>query len=196
MTAKQLVDGVNREVAQVLVIDRIELHLVDQVAQVWKLELDDTVVRQQVRGTSHEPVQVGDVGEDVVAENHVGSHAFVVQSSSELAGEFPKGTKFGVTISRYSMGCSLSVNIRELPGVELVEKYDDDWGTRIGVSGAATVFVDKAEAIVMAYKFDDSDSMVDYFHVNFYHSVGVDYRAEHAARDVFLAKEEAVAEAA
>jgi hypothetical protein len=45
----------------------------------------------------------------------------------------------------------------------------------------------KIEEILTSYNFDDSDSMTDYFHVNFYGGVKFDWRDENAERERVVA---------
>jgi hypothetical protein len=45
----------------------------------------------------------------------------------------------------------------------------------------------KIEGMLASYNFDDSDSMTDYFHVNFYGNVKFDWRDESAERERVLA---------
>lgn len=70
--------------------------------------------------------------------------------------------KWSVRIERYSMGQSINVE-----GHTDVPLYVT--GHELNANGK--VLQDKAEAIVNAYNFDDSDSMNDYFNVNFYGGV-------------------------
>jgi len=46
---------------------------------------------------------------------------------------------------------------------------------------------DQLRAMINAYNFDGSDSMTDYFHVNFYGGVDFDWQMEKAAREAFKA---------
>lgn len=115
------------------------------------------------------------------------------------AGGLPMGTKTSVRISRFAGGCSLSVWIKELPGIaimnvrrmrldieephachmnrdpEQMELYSAD-GKRVKAL---------VEGIVDAYLRDRSDSMTDYFCVNFYGSVDFEHDLEEEEREMF-----------
>ena len=69
----QAMDRGQREVAQVLVIDGVELSMVDEVPHVGHLDNRDAVRRQQRREAPGETRQVRHVGEDVVGVDHVGA---------------------------------------------------------------------------------------------------------------------------
>jgi hypothetical protein len=92
-------------------------------------------------------------------------------------GSLPKGTKVGVRISRFSMGQSLTAEIKSLGKIQTL---DPEW---IAYSAAnphdpfnapdryteeATKYRETVEQIVASYNRDKSSSMVDYFDVNFY----------------------------
>lgn len=97
----------------------------------------------------------------------------------------PAGFRAGVRISRYSMGRSIDVTIKAVPGVTVrnparVEFEETGGGIYDGRMPEEARFVHTAEAraileavkdIVDAYNFDGSDVQSDYFHVNFYSDV-------------------------
>jgi len=93
---------------------------------------------------------------------------------ADLKAAFGKGWKFGVRISRYSMGQSLSVDVKEAP-VQFVTLRDtnDEYGRDWEALDAWKETEDKIAGIVEAYNRDDSDSMTDYFDVDFYKHVSV-----------------------
>jgi hypothetical protein len=93
---------------------------------------------------------------------------------ADLKAAFGKGWKFGVRISRYSMGQSLSVDVKEAP-VQFVELIDqaDEYGRDWQALDTWKETEDKIAGIVEAYNRDDSDSMTDYFDVDFYKHVSV-----------------------
>jgi hypothetical protein len=71
----------------------------------------------------------------------------------DIKEQYPAASKSSVRIERYSMGQSLYVVIK-------------------GINATHAERVKKGiKQIVEAYNFDDSDSMTDYFHVNFYSDV-------------------------
>lgn len=105
--------------------------------------------------------------------------------ASIKAGRLPKGTKTSVRISRYSMGRSLVISVISLGDVIIDNPARKQWDqdNRHAYYGnapsrftpeATEAFAHMSE-IVAAYNFDGSDSMTDYYHVNFsshitYHS--------------------------
>lgn len=114
------------------------------------------------------------------------------------AGTLPKGLKCSVKIDRYSMGCSLDVGVKSTPfAVHNVAWLD--WGinpetkhrgypTLRDLPRYTTEAVrvrDELMAIVKSYQRDRSDSMTDYYDVNFapgVNFIGDIYRNELAAR--------------
>jgi len=97
------------------------------------------------------------------------------------SGEFPKGLKASVRISRYAGGRSINVNLKA-PGVKvysvarlLADRDTPHEHNNLGWrSDEAAAIVERVEAMLDAYNFDGSDSMTDYFHVNFYAHVDMD----------------------
>lgn len=111
-------------------------------------------------------------------------------------GQIPKGIKTSVRISRFSGGQSLDVYIKHLGGERVINpawvKHMDGGGHVCDAPPRYTAIATHArkviEALVAAYNFDDSESMVDYFHVNFYGNVTFDYEFDKA--DVELIRRE------
>ena len=92
MPIEQCVERRHREVAQVLVVDRVELEAFDQLAHVRHLDLGDPVVGEDGRDALDEPVEIGDVGEHVVRDDHVGSLPLGRQTVGDVdAEELPQG---------------------------------------------------------------------------------------------------------
>jgi len=111
------------------------------------------------------------------------------------AGELPAGIKVGVTISRFAGGRSLDAKIKAMPGHVLNParvKWEADnphaypGGAPSRHSAAAKGAVEKIKAIVDAYNYDGSDLMTDYFHVNFYGGVEVDWEFEAADKAAII----------
>jgi len=103
----------------------------------------------------------------------------------DLKGEYP-GCRFSVRIQRFSMGRSLDVTIKHTD----LQVVNPDWvrfrvenpGWHDARSNAPAPYTSEGEAlfkrvkeIVQAYNFDDSDSMSDYYHVNFSQKVEFDH---------------------
>jgi len=117
--------------------------------------------------------------------------AALIRSDIKLAqkrGTLPK-IKISVTRDYFSGGSSIDVNIKSLPeGQQLyTAEYLDatqnltqpppyDYFPRPKMyTDNVQNWLDQLQAIVDAYKMDNSDSMTDYFHVNFYDHVGIYY---------------------
>ena len=73
---ENLLDGRERQVAEVLVVDGVELIALDQPLQVRELHRDDTLRGQQGAQALHEVVDVRHVGQHVVAGDQVGLAVF------------------------------------------------------------------------------------------------------------------------
>lgn len=113
------------------------------------------------------------------------------------AGELPKA-KFSVRMDCYSLGSSIDVVIKAPPFAILNPKRIEleardpryQWQT-YQVEPRYTVEADallkKIEQMLSSYNFDDSDSMTDYFHVNFYGHVKFDWREEVTEKERVLA---------
>ena len=75
MCGKDALGRDEREVAEVLVIDRVELILRHQAHQMRKLHRDDAALGEQQLHPAHEAVQVRHLGQDVVSDDEVGLQA-------------------------------------------------------------------------------------------------------------------------
>ena len=87
VAAHEGVDRRAREVAEVLVVDRVELRVVDQVLDVGVLDRRDAVVREQDRDPLHEAVQSRRVRHHVVGHDHVGARAGVDEPPRHVGAE-------------------------------------------------------------------------------------------------------------
>lgn len=120
--------------------------------------------------------------------------------AARKAGELPDG-KYSVRISRYSMGCSLTVNVSGL-GFETAnmdcfraEALSPDL-RHYGVvvlpiySEKANDLRDKLKAIVNAYNYNKSDSMTDYFDYAFSEtiSIALDYEGARKRAEAEMAE--------
>ena len=81
--------GEERKVRKVLVIDRVELALLDELHQMRKLQGDHAVRRQQLFQTRHEVVEVGHVGQDVVADEKICAPILVENICGSVTSEVP-----------------------------------------------------------------------------------------------------------
>jgi hypothetical protein len=84
----------------------------------------------------------------------------------QLKQEFPAFT-FSVTIERYSMGRSLNINI--MSGTIKPFVNND----RCERTEEAKTLIARIEAIANQFNFDESDSMSDYYCVNFHLNVAI-----------------------
>lgn len=81
-----------------------------------------------------------------------------------------KGLKFSVTISRYSGGQSISVEIKTLPagfGSVLNAEEDPEYGVRL-VSDEAIALLRSVESVVDGFNRQEIDSQSDYWNVDFF----------------------------
>lgn len=114
-----------------------------------------------------------------------------------VSGALPKGLKTSVRISRYSGGQSMTISVKGLPegfkvyqpGYVRATKNFTDYGRRNeswyegnGATAAYNDMIGKLKAIGDAYNRDNSDIMVDYFDVNFYLHVDLDWKFEDEIR--------------
>lgn len=108
-------------------------------------------------------------------------------------GKLPKG-KYGVRIQRFSGGSSIRVAISDLGfHVHNPERVRFDLEHPNTYPGNLEIYNERArelvkdlEARVGAFNFDGSETMVDYFHVNFYAHVGFDHEWEGADRGAMI----------
>ncbi|MFD0393388.1 hypothetical protein ACFQ3Z_16275 [Streptomyces nogalater] len=106
-----------------------------------------------------------------------GTEVAVVDGLGALAA-MPKTIKVSVTRDYFAGGGSIDVRIYNLPekGWGYVRETDN-WGQPRWVPNAELRGIIKAlEKIHGWYNFDGSDATVDYFHVNYYGGVEVDWR--------------------
>ena len=84
------------------------------------------------------------------------------------------GFKFSVTIDRYSGGASIRVGLVDVPAYFVMAEYSEKAAAMYGesraivYSKALSEVLKKAEEIADRWNYDDSNSMVDYFSVNYY----------------------------
>lgn len=117
------------------------------------------------------------------------------------AGELPKGLKVAVRVSRYSGGRSLDAEVKEVPegfvihNPERVRLQEEDpsmgsWDPHHHpvLTEEATKVYDTIGRLIAAYNYDGSDSMTDYFNVNFYSNISWDSRVDRLDRERTLAK--------
>lgn len=113
-------------------------------------------------------------------------------------GALPKGLKTSVRLRRFSGGSAIDAEVVGVPANFVILNperltYEREHPHS---SGAMTfpiftkemyAVVDALKAIHVAYNYDGSDIMTDYFRVHFYGGVTVDYRLVEAERGQFFA---------
>jgi hypothetical protein len=105
------------------------------------------------------------------------------------AGVLPAGLKLSVKSSRFAGGSSIRVTIKACPSVTIlnVENVNADradggtYPSRPRYTAEAIALRDALDGMLKAYNYDGSDTMTDYFHVNFYDNV--DFCGELEAAD-------------
>src|SRR5215471_795004 len=85
MTAEKLVQRDYREIAEMLVINGVELAAVDHVPDVRHLESRQSVFLQQRVDSLYEAMGIGHVSEDVVTDDQIGALASRLQLRRQLA---------------------------------------------------------------------------------------------------------------
>ena len=84
--------------------------------------------------------------------------------------------KFSVTISRFSMGRSIDIEIKEInfcflnPKKDYKNRDDEPIYSEKGLE-----LLESVQNIVKQYNYDNSNSMIDYYDVNFYSNVRYSY---------------------
>src|SRR5262249_10969190 len=84
---EQMMERGERVIAKMLVIDRIELNLVEQVLDVRSLDDADAAGLEDRRNARNKTVQIGHVSQDVVLVKNVGLQALVAAAISRLETE-------------------------------------------------------------------------------------------------------------
>ena len=102
----------------------------------------------------------------------------------DIKAELPE-VKVSVKIERFAGGRSIDVDIKKLPNESEIINPEYNFEEPNGQSRYTKKgqgLLDKVQAIVDAYNFDGSDTQSDYFHVNFYGHVNIDYDYEQELR--------------
>src|SRR6185312_15991542 len=100
MAAEQGTQGRDREITQVLVVDRIELSMLDEILDVRALDDGDSVILQKCCNARDEAVGVGYVGQDVVRVDHIGPAALGNQILGEVVAEERLESLYSLQIGR------------------------------------------------------------------------------------------------
>ena len=80
MTTEEVVERSQRIIAEVFVVDGVEFGVIKEIAGIGRLAHHYPVVLHQSSESSHETVEVGDVGKDVVGMDDVGAPALTGQA--------------------------------------------------------------------------------------------------------------------
>lgn len=100
-------------------------------------------------------------------------------------GRLPRGLKMSVRTKYHSGGSSLSVNVTACPVRFLNAAPDPVTGSyrdRDRYTDEGKAILETLRGIVAAYNYDGSDSMTDYYNVNFYAHVDFGWEMERDAR--------------
>jgi len=154
-------------------------------------------------GAAQEDAKMKFEGSKYAAGTNIATIAKMVRADIKGAvasGALPKA-KYSVTIQRYSGGQSLRVSVSEvvIPNASCLKLYTEEYlrstveTPKVFVrhdrfTAPAIAVLDTVRDIVSAYNFDDSDSMTDYFHVNFYTNIDFDSSWETTIREAQLAR--------
>lgn len=148
----------------------------------------------ETRGAKYEATQRLDVAE--IAKRMRKDIAEAIAS-----GTLPTGIKVAVNIRRFSGGCAIDMRVRALPtGMDL---HSADWlrwnrdfpeagyhlcPIRECWSPEAAAALERLKAIHSSYNRDNSDSMSDYFDVNYYGQAEFDWQLRSNAKAAELAQ--------
>jgi len=93
-----------------------------------------------------------------------------------------KDCKFSVSIQRYSGGRSVHIKLMNTTNLKRFVNihYNSTDKDRLNFSKD---FKERLESIVNQYNYDKSDPMTDYFNVNFYSHIDIDYNFQKSIED-------------
>lgn len=112
--------------------------------------------------------------------------------AAQKAGELPRSMKVSVTISRFSMGSSITLTVKSAPvQIHASDFIAHDVQTKGRVfwegqryTAQARRLLEKLEALGGEYKRTDSDSQTDYHNTNFFLHVNFDGAMEREDRAI------------
>ena len=76
VAAEQSVERREAEVAEMLVVDRVEFDVVNQILEVWALDNGNAARLEHLAEAGNDSVQIGHMGQDIVGVDDVRSTAF------------------------------------------------------------------------------------------------------------------------
>ncbi len=88
MLPEQFIQRRDREVAEVLVVDRVEFHMIDEIHHIGHFNDSQAILLQDRMDAGNKAIQIRDVGQDIVGQKDIGLLAFVRSVSS--ARSWPK----------------------------------------------------------------------------------------------------------
>lgn len=134
-------------------------------------------------GTAFDGVKLPEFGEKLKTDgvNQHDAADIAKRIRQDIKAMLPPGFKpsmFTVRSSKYSMGQSIKIGVKEVPeGFRLYESeaIEDQYGDkRYPMTRDAVALLKALKAIGNAYRYDNSDSQSDYFDTNFYFDAGYD----------------------
>jgi len=122
--------------------------------------------------------------------------------AAKKAGKLPKALKVSVRTSKYAGGGSINLSITGAPfrclnaaNIAFVKENPNDWCRPEQHWNLPERLTDECQAAIKLlksfhakYNWDNSDIMTDYFDVNYYGSVEVDWKLEKAEREAIEAE--------
>src|SRR5690348_2579011 len=118
--AKETVQRRHRKIAEVLVVDSIELAMVDQRLDVRRLNHGYPVLFENARDCGDETIDIRYVGQNVIGVNNVGANAMRTQSFGEVAREERAACRHADVLRSASRPlCRVDTEHRD-PGLDIV----------------------------------------------------------------------------
>jgi hypothetical protein len=87
MGRKNIQQGRERQIRKMLMIDRVEVIALDQFLQTGEFERDDAIRLEQFRKALDEIVDIGNMGEDIVADHQVNRAPLAQEPPSHCTAE-------------------------------------------------------------------------------------------------------------
>lgn len=142
-------------------------------------------------GTAFDNVKLPEFGSKLKTEgvNEHDAADIAKRIRQDIKEALPPGFKPGfisVKTSKYSMGQSINITVKQLPdGLPMYETKasEDQYGSKsYPLTRDAAALLKTLKAIGNAYRFDNSEPETDYFHTNFYFNVSFDSALENEQR--------------
>ena len=142
-------------------------------------------------GTAFDNVKLPEFGSKLKTEgvNEHDAADIAKRIRQDIKEALPPGFKpsfISVKTSKYSMGQSINITVKQLPdGFPMYETKasEDQYGSKsYPLTRDAAALLKTLKAIGNAYRFDNSEPETDYFHTNFYFNVSFDSALESEQR--------------